>query len=479
MKRNRYHFPCQIDINVIHEDAPSINNLSITFTKFLTPLLAVAMACSALAASKPNIILILVDDLGYGDLACYGAKDMCTPNLDSLMKAGTRYDQFYANCTVCTPTRAALMTGRYPDLVGAPGVIRQYASDNWGYFNPSGPTLPELLKKGGYHTGLIGKWHLGYDSPNLPNDRGFDHFQGFLGGMMDDYYKHLRGGVNWMRHNKETINPEGHATEIFTGWAVDYLKQRSKKADQPFFLYLAYNAPHYPIQPPKEWREKVQQREPDLDKKRAGNVAFIEHLDHEIGKVINSLKQLELSKDTLVIFTSDNGGSVRHAQSNAPLRGGKQDHWEGGIRVPTCAVWPGKIPAGKRSDTLGMTMDFLPSLCEIAGVEVNHDIEGQSLAPVWLKGTSGNQDRTMIWGRREGNPRYQGRAYYATRKGQWKLLQNSPFEPMVLIDLKADPYEKNPLPAEGKIAKQLTTALMKNIQKFGRPPWVKAVDEKP
>ncbi|MFK7911317.1 MAG: sulfatase [Akkermansiaceae bacterium] len=446
--------------------------------RLLLSLAAVALSHSTHAAEKPNILLILVDDLGYGDLACYGAKDMQTPSLDTLMKAGTRYDQFYANCTVCTPTRASLMTGRYPDLVGAPGVIRQYKTSNWGYFRPTGPTLPEVLKKGGYHTGMVGKWHLGYESPNIPNDRGFDHFHGFLGDMMNDYYTHLRGGVNWMRHNKKTIKAEGHATEVFTRWAIDYLKDRSQKPDEPFFLYLAYNAPHFPIQPPKDWRDKVMEREKGIDPKRAANVAFIEHLDHEIGKVINSLKELGLSEDTIVIFTSDNGGSIPHAQSNLPLRGGKQDHWEGGIRVPTCVVWPGKIPAGKRSDTPGMTMDFLPTLAEIAGLKVDHEIDGQSLAPVWTKGAVGDPDRTMIWVRREGNMRHQGRAYYAIRQGNWKLLQNTPFEPMVLINLKTDPYEKNPQPAHGKIANKLNAKLMQHIQKSGKAPWQRISEKK-
>jgi arylsulfatase A-like enzyme len=452
------------------------------FKRLLITFLSVTISHAATAASKPNVLLILVDDLGYGDLACYGAKDMRTPNIDALMKAGTRYDQFYANCTVCTPTRASLMTGRYPDLVGAPGVIRQDDKGNWGYLKPNGPTLPELMKQGGYHTALVGKWHLGYESPNVPNDRGFDHFHGFLGDMMNDYYSHMRGGVNWMRLNKEIIEAKdrkGHATEVFTRWAIDYLEDRAKKPEQPFFLYLAYNAPHFPIQPPKEWRAKVLEREKGIDKKRAANVAFIEHLDHEIGKVIDSLKELGLSKDTLVIFTSDNGGSISHAQSNLPLRGGKQDHWEGGIRVPTCVVWPDKIPAGKRSNTLGMTMDFLPTLCELADVKVNQEIDGHNLAPVWLKGASGDADRTMIWVRREGGARNQGRAYYAIRQGNWKLLQNQPFEPMMLLDLKADPYEKNPLPAEGKIAKQLSAKLMKHIQKAGSIPWRKAADKKP
>ncbi|BCX46310.1 arylsulfatase [Haloferula helveola] len=427
-------------------------------------------------APKPNAIVILLDDLGYGDLTCYGAKDMRTPRIDTLMSEGIRMNRFYANCTVCTPTRASLMTGRYPDLAGAPGVIRQWDHSSWGYLRPPGPTLPEMLKSAGYHTGMVGKWHLGYTAPNVPNEQGFDHFHGFLGDMMDDYYTHRRGGVNWMRLNDETVDPEGHATEVFTDWAIDYLGERAKAPDTPFFLYLAYNAPHFPIQPPKDWLEKVRKREPDLDPKRAANVAFVEHTDHEIGRVLDSLTELNIKDQTLVIFSSDNGGSIPHAQSNGDLRGGKQDHWEGGIRVPTCAVWPGKIPAGKTTDALGMTMDLVPTLCELAGAG-KPESDGQSLRSVWLDGGVGDPDRTMIWVRREGGDRYGGRAYYAIRRGKWKLLQNHPFEPMQMVDLEADPFEQDPKPATGKVAKQLKEALMAHIRKAGAVPWKPMPDE--
>ena len=439
----------------------------------LLSLLCVLLAGSALgAAKKPNIICILVDDLGYSDLSSFGGKDIKTPAIDKLMGAGMRFDQFYANCTVCTPTRASLMTGRYPDLVGAPGVIRQNAESNWGFFNPTGPTLPELMSKAGYHTGMVGKWHLGYESPNLPNDRGFEFFHGFLGDMMDDYWTHLRGGENWMRKNKKVIKPKGHATEIFSQWAIDYIKEQSADKKKPFFLYLAYNAPHFPIQPPKDWLDKVKKREPQLSQKRATNVAFVEHMDHEIGKVLDAVKELGIEKDTLITFSSDNGGSIPHAATNDPWRGGKQEHWEGGIRVPTCAVWPGKIPVG-RSNELGITMDYLPTFCEIAGIKVENEIEGKSLAPIWLEGAKGDPNRTLIWVRREGNFRYQGRAYYAIRKGDWKLLQNHPFEPMQLLNLKNDPAEENPKPPHGKVAQDLIRTLMKHVQKAGNMPWQK------
>ncbi|MCH2209903.1 MAG: sulfatase-like hydrolase/transferase [Fuerstiella sp.] len=437
---------------------------------FLPALMAIAVVCPVSRGSaKPNIVLILVDDLGYGDLTSFGADDLHTPHIDELMSRGMRCDQFYANCTVCSPTRASLMTGRYPDLVGVPGVIRQWNDDSWGYLDPNVDTLPQLLKTAGYNTAMVGKWHLGFEPPNTPNVRGFDFFHGFLADMMDDYRSHLRGGKNWMRRNQEVVDPEGHATDLFSQWSIDYINEHSGQ-DTPFFLYLAYNAPHFPIQPPKEWLTKVKSREPQLDDTRVANVAFIEHLDNGIGSVVAAIKAAGIEDNTIVIFSSDNGGSLSHAQSNGALRGGKQDHWEGGIRVPTCVVWPGKIPQ-QRSNAIGMTMDFLPTLCEIAGAEVRGPVDGRSLTDVWFRSARGDSQRTLIWVRREGNRRYQGRAYYAIRKGPWKLQQSSPFEPMVLVNLDKDPGERNPQAADNEIAGRLRKELMLHLQRAGAVRW--------
>lgn len=420
--------------------------------------------------ARPNIVLIMVDDLGYGDLACYGSPDMQTPHIDELMGRGMRFDQFYANCTVCSPTRASLMTGLYPDKAGVPGVVRQWAEKSWGYLDPAAPTLPGLLKKAGYHTALVGKWHLGLKSPNTPNERGFDHFHGFLNDMMDDYYTHKRGGGHWMRLNDKPVHPKGHATDIFSAWAIDYINKQAVNEDSPFFLLLAYNAPHFPIQPPEDWLAKTKAREPQLPEDRAKNVAFIEHLDHNIGKVVRAIDDVGITKETIVIFTSDNGGSLAHAQRNLPLRGGKQEHYEGGIRVPTCVVWPGQVPV-KRSEALGMTMDLMPTLCEIADVEIEYPIDGQSLAPIWLRGEAGDMDRTMIWVRREGGNRYIGGAYYAIRQGRWKLLQNAPGEAVQLFDIVSDPYERAPVKDQPKTVNQLKGVLMRHIQQAGKVPW--------
>ncbi len=199
---------------------------------------------------KPNILLILVDDLGYGDLSSYGAKDLQTPNIDSLMKQGCRMDSFYANCPVCSPTRAGLLSGRYPDLVGVPGVIRNKPEDTFGYLTPGTVLLPQILKSAGYDSALIGKWHLGLHSPNTPNEKGFDHFGGFLGDMMDDYFNHRRGGKNWMRLNNKGIDPEGHATDLFSDWSGEYIRNRTKNT-RPSFRYISDNTPQTPFQSPK------------------------------------------------------------------------------------------------------------------------------------------------------------------------------------------------------------------------------------
>ncbi|MHC4557513.1 MAG: sulfatase-like hydrolase/transferase, partial [Planctomycetota bacterium] len=401
------------------------------------------LASEQTLSSKPNILTILVDDLGYGDLSSYGAKNLRTPNIDKLIASGMRFDNFYANCPVCSPTRASLLTGRYPDLVGVPGVIRTHARNNWGYLAPQAVPLPKLLKPAGYHTAIVGKWHLGLTSPNTPTERGFDHFHGFLGDMMDDYYKHRRHGYNYMRLNEKEIDPQGHATDLFTKWAIDYIAERAKSI-QPFFLYLAYNAPHTPIQPPADWLERIKSRQKGISDKRAKLVALIEHLDDGIGKVLTALKDCGASDNTLVIFTSDNGGQLNVGANNGALRAGKQDMYEGGIRVPMCAAWPGKIKAGSRSKHIALTMDLFPTICEAAGANIDNQIDGRSILPTLLGKSQLAEERFLFWVRREGGG-YGGQAYYVVRHGDYKLVQNSPFEPMQLYNLKDDPQEKNPL----------------------------------
>jgi len=433
---------------------------------------ASAVTPSGKQPDKPNIIFILTDDLGYGDLSCQGGKDIHTPYIDQLFSKGIRFTNFYANCTVCSPTRASLMTGRYPDLVGVPGVIRTHAEDSWGYLLPQTVTLPDLLKKGGYQTALVGKWHLGLETPNTPNERGFDFFHGFLGDMMDDYWTHRRHGINYMRLNKQEIDPKGHATDVFSDWAVDYLSEK-KRRDTPFFLYLAYNAPHFPIQPPPEWLEKVKNRESGIDEKRARNVALVEHLDAGIGRVMEALQENGLSGNTIIIFSSDNGGHLPSGASNGDLRGGKQDLYEGGIKVPTCMVWNGTIEPGSASDRLSLTMDFFPTICDIAGITIPHEIDGVDLLPGILGKDQGSSDRMVYFMRREGGS-YGGLCYYAARKGNYKLVQNTPYEELQLFNLDSDPHEAFPLEVNAESFKALKDGLSQHIRKSGAIPWQKS-----
>lgn len=428
---------------------------------------------SAKPKDRPNVVVILVDDLGYGDLGCMGAADMRTPRIDALAARGMRFDQFYANCPVCSPTRAALLTGCFPDKVGVPGVIRTHRENSWGRLAPEATLLPAVLSEAGYHTAIVGKWHLGLTEPDTPNDRGFDFFHGFLGDMMEDYRNHRRHDVNYMRRDRETIDPEGHATEIFTQWAIDYVRPRAAEKD-PFFLYLAYNAPHDPIQPPEAWVRRVKEREPGISDKRAELVAFVEHLDDGIGKFLDGLDDAGLTDNTLVIFASDNGGHLHFGANNGPLNGSKGDMFEGGIRVPACAAWPGHIPEGRVSHTLLMTMDLFPTVCEACGAVSPEDIDGRSFLGELLGGPADTSERTLVWVRREGGPRYGGRAYYAIRQGDWKLLQNDPFSPMQLFNLHDDPREAKPLDTTHKQYRPLFDRLRQHVNEAGVVPWQRA-----
>ncbi|HVW00746.1 MAG TPA: sulfatase-like hydrolase/transferase [Planctomycetaceae bacterium] len=417
----------------------------------------------------PNILVILADDLGRGDYSAFGTRDIRTPNIDRLFREGVTWDNFYASCPVCSPTRASLLSGCYPDRVGVPGVIRDVPTDSWGWLDPHCTLLPKHLKKAGYQSAIVGKWHLGLESPNTPLDRGFDHFHGFLGDMMDDYWTHLRHGHNFMRKDREVITPEGHATDLFTEWACDYLGERSKHAE-PFFLYLAYNAPHDPIQPPADWLEKVKKREPNITEARAKLVALIEHLDDGIGKVLDKLDQSGLMPNTLVIFTSDNGGLLERGANNGPWRSGKQHVYEGGIRVPCAMRWPGRIAAGSKTAQIGLSMDLFATTLKLAGLPPAEGVDGVSLLN--RQGEVQKVERPLYWVRREGGNMYGGKTIEAYREGNWKLLQDSPFAPLELYNLADDPEEKTNLAQKEKqVFNRLEAALRAQIQKGGSVPW--------
>lgn len=428
------------------------------------------------SAALPNFLLIYADDHGYGDTSAYRPDgDIRTPHIDRIGSEGIRFVNMRANCTVCSPSRAALLTGRYPDRVGVPGVIRTKPEDSWGYLAPGVPTLADELGKAGYDTGIVGKWHLGLESPNLPNERGFRFFHGFLGDMMDSYTTHLRHGNNYLRKNSETIEAEGHATDLFTDWAIAYLKERAASKSQPFFLYLAYNAPHFPIEPPADWLAKVRERDPDMDPKRAANVALVEHLDFNVGRLLDALDELGLAKDILLVYGSDNGGSLPHAQNNDPWRDGKTSHYDGGFRVPFLMRWPEKIAPGSLSDYQGQNFDLFPTFLELAGSKSSapEELDAVSLVPI-LEGKTMPEGRELYFVRREGGRGYGGKSYEAIIRDGWKLMQNSPYGPLELYHLAEDPQETTDLAGKApEVFNDLADALRLHVQKGGSVPWQK------
>ena len=430
-----------------------------------------AIGAQAADINKPNIIMILVDDLGYGDLSCQeGSTDVQTPHIDRLLNQGIRCTNFYANCPVSSPSRASLLTGRYPDMVGVPGVIRTDEFENWGYLSQEAVLLPQMLKQNGYETSIIGKWHLGLESPNTPTERGFDYFHGFLGDMMEDYYTHIRCKHNYMRENMTEVTPEGHATEIFTRWAIDYISAMRKK-QHPYFMYLAYNAPHTPVQPPTEWLKKVKQRNPNLSEKRAKLVALIEHLDHNIGKLYQYLEKNGELENTLIIFASDNGGQSDSCPNNGPFRGAKEEMFDGGIHVAGGFYWKNHIQPAV-VDNFVMLMDIFPTLCDLTHVTINHEIDGMSVLPLLQGKPCDTDDRITYWVRREGYLKYRGLPYYAAKYKNFKIMQNFAWEPFRFFDLKNDPAEQHPIEKQHEeMYKKLMEGLTKHVKQTGRVPW--------
>ena len=455
----------------------------------MLPALALTLAAvQPTALPPPNVLFILADDLGFGDLSVQrqfgGAEDIQTPHVDSIFQGGLTFRNFYANCTVCSPTRAALMSGRYPASVGVPGVIRPWPEDNWGYLSPGVTLLPAHLKSAGYDTALFGKWHLGGEPHNGrfndPAARGFDLFRGFRGGMLSDYVTHVRRFPDGSERNMMTDPAAAgtHATDLFSDWAADRLRERTPD-DPPFFLYLAYNAPHTPVQPPAEWVTKVKAREPGIGDKRAKLVALIEHMDAGVGRVLRALEESGHAGNTLVVFTSDNGGQLSAGANNGPYRGGKEDLYEGGHRVPCGVRWPGVVAPGSATDLTALTMDWFPTLVEAAGGPVPPGTDGVSLLPTLRGEPQPPLRRVMHFTRREGRPLiWGGKTGDAVVADGWKLVQNRPFDPPRLFHLAEDPHETTDLFAERKAkARQLNARMLDRIRRDGAVPWQAPVAE--
>ncbi|MDP1955019.1 MAG: sulfatase-like hydrolase/transferase [Polaromonas sp.] len=375
------------------------------------------------ASKRPNIIFIVADDLGYADLGCYGGRAPVSPVLDGLAANGLKFTQGYANSPVCSPTRFALMTARYQyRLRGAaeePINSKSRGSSTLG-LPPDHPTLPSLLKESGYRTALVGKWHLGYPPHFGPLRSGYEEFFGPMSGGVD-YFSHCdSSGRKDLWFGEETQQEEGYLTDLISQRAVDYVHRMAKgaKEDQPFFLSLHYTAPHWPW----ETRDDAALA-PEIQDKlfhlHGGNIhtyrRMIHHMDEGIGWVIQALQQQGLTDNTLVVFTSDNGGE--RFSDNWPLVGGKMDLTEGGIRVPWIAHWPAQIEAGQVSEQHCMTMDWSATVLDAAGVQADpgYPLDGTSLMPV-LRQPGHRFHRPLHW-------RMNHRGQRALRDGDWKYLQ--------------------------------------------------------
>ncbi|WP_372937436.1 sulfatase [Seonamhaeicola sp.] len=379
--------------------------------------------------SKPNIILIMADDLGYGELSSYGSPKVKTPNLDKLAEKGVKFTDFHANGPVCSPTRAALMTGKYQQRTGVEGVITAVGHREVG-LSLDEITLAEELKNQGYVTAMFGKWHLGYAEPYNPTYQGFDDFTGFVSGNID-YHSHIdqAGYLDWWK-NKKIEDEPGYTTDLITKYGKKFIKENNpKKTGKPFFLYLAQEAPHYPIQGRndkplrKEGSGKFIRKVPK-DSVPIIYKEMIELMDESVGEIITTLGEEGLNENTMVVFCSDNGPAGSRGDSGG-LRAAKASIYEGGHRVPAIISYPGKVKEGWVSKETVLTMDFLPTFVDFAnGTPSGKNIDGISIKNHLLKNES-LPKRDLFWS-------FKGKT--AMRSGSWKLIE-IPKENQIVYEL--------------------------------------------
>ncbi len=367
----------------------------------------VAKAQSPGQKKPPNVIIVYADDLGYADLGCFGAKRIQTPNLDRMARQGVRFTSFYVSQAVCSASRAALMTGRYSNRVGILGAL---GPNNKNGLPPGERTIADLLKALGYSTGIIGKWHLGHLAEHLPTRHGFDEYFG-LPYSNDMWPKHptakfpdlpLIEGEKIIAHNPD----QSKLPTWYTERAVSFIERHK---DRPFFLYVAHTMPHVPLFVSERFKGKSEQG-------LYGDV--IMEIDWSVGQILEALKKQGLDDNTLVIFTSDNGPWLsygNHGGSAGLLREGKGTAWEGGVRVPFIARWPGRIPAGKTNPEPAMTIDLLPTIAKFTGAKLpNHKIDGKDIGPLLLSEAGAKSPHVAYYF-------YWGNELHAVRSGPWKL----------------------------------------------------------
>lgn len=368
------------------------------------------------SGKSPNVILILADDLGARDLGCYGAEDLYTPNLDTLAQSGVRFNQFYVASPICSPSRAALLTGLYPQMAGVPGNVSSIPN------NPGLPakeiTLAEIMREAGYKTALFGKWHLGTANGNVPLDQGFDEFFGHKGGCIDNYSHYFY----WRGPNRHDLwqNREEHWEEgTFFGDMIvrEAARFMEENRNNPFFLYLPFNMPHYPEQAKPEFRKMYE----DMEMPRSSYAAFVSTLDDCIGQVLDKVDELGLGENTLVVFMSDNGYSTEdrafHGGGyNGSYRGAKFSLFEGGIRLPCIARMPGVIPEDEAREQLVTSLDWYATIASTCGVKLSESaIIGRDIMEILKSSDAPDSHESFHW---------QVADQWAVRDKDWKLIHN-------------------------------------------------------
>ena len=435
----------------VNQHCSSLNSISIPMNH--RPLLRVLLllfvvhACAAAGEqSRPNLVFIVTDDQGYGDLGSFGASDIETPNLDELVESGVKFTQWYSNSPVCSSSRAAFMTGLYPHNADVPDLLAVRAPG----VALDRTTLAEALQAVGYKTGAFGKWHMGAADEYLPNKRGFDEFFGHLEGTLD-YFSHMyyltrapRPFHDLWRNTEEVWEEGKYMTHLITREAVRFIEASD---DAPFFLYVAYNAPHLPLHVPREYLERFSH----LDRQRQRMAAMLAVVDEGVGEIVTKLEEQGLRDETVIFFMSDNGGSNNaknflsneseqyyYGANNGGLRGHKGGVFEGGIRVPACMSWPGVIQARHVVDEPLAGMDLYPTFLRISGAELpEYSLDGYDIMPIVQEGAKSPHE-FLCW-------EYAGQ--YAIRKGNWKLMLNGMLdfrrnvEDVFLVNLKKDPGE--------------------------------------
>lgn len=383
---------------------------------------------------RPNIVLLLADDMDYSDVGLYGGRLTPTPNIDSIAKNGMEFTNAYVTCPVCGPSRVGILTGRYQDRIGYVTNHGPKIPDNFGL--PTTATIiSETLKEAGYKTGMSGKWHLGFEPDMVPHARGFDMFFGHLHGAHDYMPGVEEPGP--IQRNDEIVKTTKYLTTEIGDEAVKFIKDAG---DDPYFIYVPFNAPHSPLQAPEETLKKFAHHKDEYDQVMA---AMVHEMDKSIGDILNSVRESGEEENTLIVFFNDNGGARSlKPESNGELRAGKMTLWEGGIRVPLFIQWKSKIPAGSKYEKPVIGLDLAPTFVAAAGSRSDVEYEGVNLLPYMLGEITGTPHETLFW-RWIDAPNQK-----AVREGDWKAIEPEDDAPWELYNLAEDIGETNNLAAE-------------------------------